>query len=446
MMAVLLCPEKSTVTNVICTAGRQQEDWSAHYRLYSQARVDESVLFATALEEVQAALDPQAALVIAMDDTLTRKSGAHIDGVAWRRDPLGPPFQTNLVRGQRFVQFSAAWPLENGQARLVPIGFFHAPPARKPGKNATAAQLATYREEQKQKTLNRQALAQMHRLREQCESTRRLIFGGDGSYTNGTILKNLPANSVYLGRVRKDAKLHYLPQKEEAARTGRRRGYGKEAPTPEELRTNESIPWQDVEAFAAGQRHTFRVKVLRSVLWRKSGAQLPLMVMVIAPLGYRLRKGSRLLYRQPAYLIGTDPQMAVEEFLQDYLWRWGIEVNFREEKTLIGAGEAHVRTPSSNQHLPAVIVAAYALLWVSALKVRKRGLHLPGLQPPKWRQRCRPPTQLFSTGDLLRALRFETWSRALRPDSFYHFMTHSKSSTKPEKLSPSLPSALFNAA
>ena len=105
-----------------------------------------------------------------------------------------------------------------------------------------------------------------------------------------------------------------------------------------------------------------------------------------------------------------------------------------------------MRTAPSNQHLPAVIVAAYALLWVSALKLRKRGLNLPGLQPPKWRQRCREGTQLFSTGELLRALRFETWSRALRPDTFYDFVTHSKSSTKPEKLSPSLPSALFNAA
>jgi hypothetical protein len=29
--------------------------------------------------------------------------------------------------------------------------------------------------------------------------------------------------------------------------------------------------------------------------------------------------------------------------LQYYLWRWGIEVNFREEKALIGIGEVQVR-------------------------------------------------------------------------------------------------------
>jgi hypothetical protein len=41
-------------------------------------------------------------------------------------------------------------------------------------------------------------------------------------------------------------------------------------------------------------------------------------------------------------------------------------VNFREEKAIIGTGEAQVRTPSSNQHLPAVTVAAYAILFDAA--------------------------------------------------------------------------------
>jgi len=75
------------------------------------------------------------------------------------------------------------------------------------------------------------------------------------------------------------------------------------------LRQDESVPWQKVEAFAAGKRHEFRIKTIGPVLWRKAGADLPLRVVVIAPLGYRLRKGSRMLYRQPAYLICTDPDL-----------------------------------------------------------------------------------------------------------------------------------------
>jgi hypothetical protein len=77
----------------------------------------------------------------------------------------------------------------------------------------------------------------------------------------------------------------------------------------EALRTDDSVPWQTIEAFAAGKRHVFKVKTLGPVLWRKSGADCPLRVVVIAPIGYRLRNGLRLLYRQPAFLICTDPDM-----------------------------------------------------------------------------------------------------------------------------------------
>ena len=47
-------------------------------------------------------------LAFAMDDTIARKTGKKIHGSAWKRDPLGPAFQTNLVLAQRYLQFSAA--------------------------------------------------------------------------------------------------------------------------------------------------------------------------------------------------------------------------------------------------------------------------------------------------------------------------------------------------
>jgi hypothetical protein len=388
LLAALLCPERCTVTNLLCTSGRQHEDWSAAYRLYARDRVEEGALFAEARAQCLAQLPPQAPLVVAMDDTLARKRGTHIHGVAWRRDPLGPHFQTNLVRGQRFLQFSAAWPLAEGEARMVPIGFFHAPTAAKLPKDADAAQQRQHKEEQKQRALNQQALLHMRELRAECDPERRLLFNGDGSYTNATVLKGLPAQSTYIGRIRKDAKLHWLPGEPRAA-TGRRASYGEVAPTPEALRTDDEQPWQLVPAFAAGQRHEFKIKTLGPVLWRKSGAALPLRVVVIAPLGYRLRAGAKMLYRQPAYLICTDPDLPLAELLQYYLWRWGIEVNFREEKSLLGAGQAQVRTEASNTHLPAVIVAAYALLWTSALQLHRRQAELSSLRPPKWRRQAR---------------------------------------------------------
>lgn len=446
MLATLLIPERSTVTNLICTSGGQHQDWTAHYRLYSKDRVDEAMLFDRALETVLEHLPPGAPVIIGADDTIVRKSGTHIHGSGWKRDPLGPAFQTNLVCAQRYLQCSVAWPLpeQEGEARMIPVDFRHAPSPTKPAKSADPSAQAAYREARKQHNLNRLAIERFALLRARVPIERRMLFVGDGSFTNRSVIKGIPLGSVYIGRSRKDLALHYLPDPIPAPRTGRRRVYGALAPTPEALRTDDSVPWQNLEAFAAGRMHQFKIKTLGPVLWRKTGAGLPLRVMVIAPLGYRLRKGQRMLYRKPAYLLCTDPNLSLTELLQAYLWRWGVEVNFRDEKTLIGTGEAQVRTASSNQHLPAVTVAAYALLWVAALSLFAEGGQLRTLDPPRWRANRQAADKLPSTGELLRLLRYELWAGTLRPGAFFHFVSKSPPVTSDQKPAPDLAATLFS--
>jgi hypothetical protein len=186
-----------------------------------------------------------------------------------------------------------------------------------------------------------------------------IICSVDGGFTNRTVFRNIPENTVLIGRIRKDAKLFFPPP----ARTGRgrRRWYGASLPTPEQIRQDDSLPWEKVEAFAAGKRHVFEVKRIPAVRWSGSG-DLTVQVMIIRPLAYRPHKGGRLLYRNPAYLICSDAELAVNRFLQAYLWRWEIEVNFRDEKTLLGVGEAQVRKEKSTQSVPAFIVGTYAFL------------------------------------------------------------------------------------
>ena len=444
-MATLVSPCRGTIANLICLCGRAHADWTADYRLYSQNRVDAARLFRTVLDEVHAHLPPTVSLVAAIDDTLVRKTGTKIHGVGWKRDPLGPAFQTNLVRGQRFVQLSAAWPGPDGQARMIPVDFTHAPTAPKPPKSAPATAHAQHQEQRKQQRLNVVALARLTQLRQTLAATRALVIVGDGSYTNAEILQGLPPKTSYIGRIRKDAVLHALPGPPPL--TGRPPSYGVTLQTPEALRSDDTVPWQSVAAFAAGRRHEFKIKTLAPVLWRKSGAACPLRVVVIAPVGYRLRRGSRLLYRQPAFLICTDPAMTLAELLQAYLWRWGIEVNFRDQKTLLGTGEAQVRVPAATDQQPATTVAAYALLWLAALQTTAGADPPHHLRPPKWR---RPPPGAaaapLSTADLLRSLRCELWARQIAPDSFAHFSSAAPADTNPQKLTPSLPAALFAAA
>ena len=447
LQGALLCPERLTLTNIICTNGGQFSDWSADYRLYSMGRVESDLLFKSVRSSLDSQLPPERPLVVAVDDTLVRKTGTKIAGVGWKRDPLGPPFQTNLVRGQRYVQFSAAWPLAEGSAKLVPIAFHHAPGAPKLPKGACLDEQtkALHRADRKRLSLTVQTLGHLKTLRATTPPERKLVLTGDGGYTNARILKGLPEGTTYIGRMRKDAVLHHPPVAPAPGAKGRKHSYGERAPTPEELLRDAEIPWQEVEAFAAGKRHIFKIKTMGPVQWRKAGADKKLRIIVIAPLGYRLRKGSKLLYRQPAYILITDPELPLAEALQYYLWRWGIEVNFREEKSLIGTGEAMVRGEAANEHQPAMTVAAYSHLWIAALTLLSRDQTITPLRRPKWRDPKAPPS-LPSTGDLLRLLRNEYWAGSLRPGNYYHFATGTRPDPNAEKYHPDLAATLFAAA
>ena len=153
-------------------------------------------------------------------------------------------------------------------------------------------------------------------------------------------------------------------------------------------------------------------------MWRTAGSHQVLQLIVIAPLAYRPRQGSKLLYRQPAFLICTDENLNPQVIIETYMARWDMEVNFREEKTLLGVGQAQVRAPRSVETAPALGVAAYALLLVASQRAfaDPRSSLLPR---PKWIQPS--PSTRISTQQAIHQLRAEVWGRGLGLDNFSGF-------------------------
>lgn len=438
LLAHLLCPGRHTVTSLITAHGSQFADWTPHYDLYAHGRVNPHVLFRGVLSHLEALNGPQAPLTVALDDTILRKTGRLIPGAAYRKDPLGPPFNVNLVWAQRMMQFSAALPGSDGQVRMIPIDFVEASTPRKPRKNEPEETWSAYRENMRQRNLNQIAIDTLERLQNdrQARPLRVLV---DGSYTNARVLRNLPEKCVLIGRIRKDAHLDAPPEAQ--AERGRRRIYGERLPTPEQVRQDPSRPWQEVNAFAAGKIRTFEVKTLDRVRWRKAG-NIDLRLVVIRPVPYR-GPGAKRLYRQPVYLICTDPDLPVGELLQSYIWRWDIEVNHRDEKTLLGVGEAQVRNPLSAWSIPASAVAAYAMLHVAAVHAYGWSGKPNVIPPPKWRDPQKK--RRASTLDLINELRRELWTEAIHSKHLDDFVNAKSPDTKSLKYPPSIASCLFAA-
>jgi len=162
-------------------------------------------------------------------------------------------------------------------------------------------------------------------------------------------------------------------------------------PTPEQLRQDQATPWQRCSIFAAGKRHALDYKTLAPVFWRRGAGPRPLRLLVIRPLRYRAH--GHTLYRQAAYLLVDNPKIAVGEALQAYFYRWEIEVDQKEEKDLLGVGQAQVWSDTAVVRQPAFHVATYAALLLAAIKTY--GLNkVSGVgRLPLWRQR-KPPVRL----------------------------------------------------
>jgi hypothetical protein len=435
------------VTGLLTTSGSQFEDWSAAFRLFSRDRIPLPDVFSVIRRAVSDELPAGAPFRAVMDDTLLRRSGLHTPGVAWRRDPLGPRFQTNFVRGQRFLQLSAAMPGKEGNFRLAPIAFVHTPTPPKPKHNAAAEAIARHRIDARDSRLSLRGAQQMIRLRESLDQDaggkqRLLILAFDGGYTNSTVLKSIPSRTTCIGRIRKDAHLSLMPELALMKAHGRRLRYGADAPTPDQVRTDDSEPWQTMAFSHSGVSHQLRYKRRQNLLWRTAGVGRVLQLIVIAPLGYRPRKGAKVLYREPAFLICTDPELDPRQIIEAYFQRWDIEVNFRDEKTLLGVGQSQVRSAASVESAPALAVAAYGMLLVSAQRAFAHSND--GLLPqPKWAASSKGPRT--STQQIIHQLRAEVWGRGLGVESFSGFASHLTTDVKPEKCTFPLASAVFYA-
>lgn len=454
-LALLVCLGRRTISRAICAQMRQFGSWAADYKLFSLSRWNPTALFDAVLTLALPLMSKTQPLVIGLDDTITRKTGRRIPNASTLRDPLSPPYHTNLVWALRFIQaVLLIWPADGiGAARAIPIAFNLAPPVPKPkkkkkkakaaaaknhgtaaaktkktGKTALDPEWKQYYQRRRQEGLSAQGAALIQQVRsrlDQMAGYAELILWVvvDGSYFNSTVLKRLAERTILIGRTRKDIALSALP--EAPSGRGRRPVYGKDLGTPEQMRQDDSIPWQQATLFAAGRRHQTRYKTVGPVLWRGGAQRRPLRLIIIAPLRYRAH--GHLLYRDPAYLLVTDPDADVLQVLQAYFYRWEIEVDQKDEKDLLGVGQAQVWSQQAVPRQPAFHVASYAMLLIAAIQCF--GLNSTASLPPLPRWRLRKPPVRLSAAQLLARLRTELESldtsdlpsdprRRLRPSDF----------------------------
>jgi len=409
---LLLNPSRNTITQSLVYGGLDNEDWSSAYKVFSRSKWDDAALFKPVIEETVSSF-PDNYISVAVDDTKIKKTGKKIPGTRYYLDPLSPPFHPNLVYGFRILQFSSLLPLykqivpdPNDEdmhyhvSRGIPVLVNNVPALKKPGKQATAEELESYRKQKRQNNLSVAFVENTKQLRIDYDQAgardKTLLIGADGSFCNSTVFKATLDRTNIAARCRVDAKLCFEDT------TSSRCFYSKETFSPGSVRQNESIAYTQTKLYIGKKLRKVRYKVVDNVLWRRGAARKKLRLIVIAPKPYK-SYGKKHLYKQEAYILTDNFDLDAETIIQQYLNRWEIEVNHRDEKNNLGVGEAQLWNQHSVIKQPALLIAVYSIMLLASLKcygVERGDDYLP---QPKWRKGSVRP----SCNDLLNLMRKE---------------------------------------
>jgi len=410
-LATLYQLGRNTISQRITLLDAHRGDWNRFYRLFSQRRWTADRLFDVLLQRAQPWCAGQY-LVVAADDTLVRKSGKQIHNVGYLRDPLSPKFRHNLVLGLRYLQLSLLLPLYTTTAGAVsracalPIRFHLAAVVRKPKATKhqplTAAHLAAFTQAKQANTLSKYLVDLVTDLRRWLDAhdlqRKILLLVVDNGYCTQTVFGVLSRTVQVLARARGNYRLY-------AWDPHTRTAVANDGFTPDAVRQAGDRPWQTTPVqFGAGPL-SIKYKVVDQVVWPGGAGPRVLRLLVIAATPYKRRKYAKVQYRQPGYLLTSDRKAPVAYLLQCYFDRWQIEVNHREEKMVIGVGDAQVSSQTAVEREPGFAVAAYSLLKLATLQAMGPTRTAEYAELPAWYAGARQP----SCEDALQKLRKESW-------------------------------------
>ncbi|MDP2172352.1 MAG: transposase, partial [Candidatus Cloacimonadaceae bacterium] len=407
---MLLNPGRKTITQSLVFAGIDDLDWSAAFKMFSRSEWNEKRLFDTIIRDASAYFD-DGFISIAVDDTKVKKTGMKIPHAGYFHDPLSPHFHPNFLWGHRILQASVTLPLYQqypeealneedtyNASRGIPVWAINVPALKKPGKRATVEEIREYKIAKKTKNMSHAFVDVTHDLRvsfdEAGAADKRLLMVVDGSFCNKTVWKAEFDRTDVIARCRKDASLCFR------AEGGTRRFYSTEKFSPHSVYQDQSIPYQEAKLIIGKKYRNVRYKDVKGVYWQRGAGRKELRLIVISPRPYK-SSGRKQLYKRQAYLLTDNLTLKAVILIQQYINRWEIEVNHRDEKNNIGVGQAQVWNVKSVEKQPALLIAAYSVVLLASQKCFGHERGNDYLPLPKWRNGSTRP----SCNDLLNLMR-----------------------------------------
>jgi hypothetical protein len=308
---------RRTVCGMLLGAGLEHTWHHARaHRFFSAARwCADEVGLALADLIVALLLDPDAPVVVVVDDTLFKRTGKKVFGTAWHHD--------GAAKGPKPIGFGNCWVIAG---IVVDLPFLSRPTClpilarlwrpRRTGKIAYARELA-------------ELIAARY-------PNRAVHVVGDAAYV-GEHLRHLGKAITWTSRLKVTSVLHELPPPR-TGKSGRPRTRGARIGTPGDLAKTATFRQAQVRRY--GRADTVEL-CDRTCLWYGSFHSQSVRVILVRDDKPRTKDKDDRGYGLP--LVTTDLTSSPEELVARYAARWCIEVAFSDARQILGVGEARNR-------------------------------------------------------------------------------------------------------
>jgi hypothetical protein len=330
LAGMIALPQRRTITGMLTGAGLAGI-WhhSRAYWFFGHARWSvEQITVAVTRLVVSRLLAPDAAVLIAVDDTLLHRSGRKVHGTGWHHDGAAKGPRTNKIAwGNNWVIAAVVVRLPfTTRPVSLPVAFALWTTGG-PTKQVLLCQLVTH-------ITTACPGRQIHVV---ADAHYAGADGAPGATHGANRHRGLPDGVTHTSRLRANAKLNTIATPT-PGKGGRPKRIGAVLGTPKHLAATTTWTRTQVNRYA----RTDTVDLADTIcLWY--GA-------------YRSRAVRVILVRDPAStakagydlaLITTDLTSPAETIIARYAARWSIEVAIEDAKQTTGVGQAHTRTPTA---------------------------------------------------------------------------------------------------
>jgi len=336
---------KHCVTEVMRMTGiHHRMHWTTPYVFLKRGRWSCREVSQHLLELVASRLRIAQEMIVALDDTLVKKSGKKFFGLGYYPDPTdkNPGASKRRVLGHCWVTLALLWERGPGRWLCFPLA------ARLfvPDKACT--------KEFPFHTKIELAVRMIQRLR---WPAKRLVLVADNLYAKAALAR-AAANAalVLVSRLKNNARLYLPPPKPRPGRRGRKPKKGKQVCAANLWKRKSKRRQLKVNIYGKAVTITAFVDIL---IASPTLGYLPILVVI-----FPQRSGQKM-----NVFFSTDLKMEPERLLEIYSGRWRIEELFREVKTAGGFGDYRQRSFTAIKRHANLCLVAYSCLSLLSVSI-----------------------------------------------------------------------------